>query len=169
MVLLAEEAQVEAWFGPFGDSANLDARQLHCLHGMYHMLRNQFGHIRWNSQMGVSYVIMLWSIWRNCQSRCKIGARIAPNAPQAKKPFWTHPMVLLGEEAKVDAWFGLFGDGANIDARQVHNLHGTYHMLGNQFGRTRWNSQLTCVIWNLASACLETVLVSVQYRCTVCA
>jgi hypothetical protein len=48
MVLLGEEAQVEAWFGLFGDSSNLDARQVHCLHGTYHMLRNQFGHTRWN-------------------------------------------------------------------------------------------------------------------------
>jgi len=22
---------------------------------------------------------------------------------------------------------------------RMHGLHGTYHMLGNQFGRTRWN------------------------------
>jgi hypothetical protein len=25
------------------------------------------------------------------------------------------------------------------------------------------------VMWNLVSVCLETVLVSVQYRCTICA
>ena len=31
--------------------------------------------------------------------------------------FWTHPMVLLGDEAQVDARFGLFGDIANPDAR----------------------------------------------------
>ena len=49
-------------------------------------------------------------------------------------------MLVRGEEAQVEAWFGLFGDGANLDARQVHGLHGTYHMLRNQFGRTRWNS-----------------------------
>ena len=30
MVVLGDEAQVEASFGPFGDSANLDAR---CVHG----------------------------------------------------------------------------------------------------------------------------------------
>jgi len=42
MVLLAEEAQEEARFGLFGDSANLDAR-LHGLHRTYHMLRIQFG------------------------------------------------------------------------------------------------------------------------------
>jgi hypothetical protein len=31
-------------------------------------------------------------------------------------------MVLLGEEAQVDARFGLFGDSANLDARKVHGL-----------------------------------------------
>jgi hypothetical protein len=28
-----------------------------------------------------------------------------------------HPMVLLGDEAQVEALFGLFGDSANLDAR----------------------------------------------------
>jgi hypothetical protein len=28
---------------------------------------------------------------------CKIGARFAPNVPQARKLFWTHMMVLLGD------------------------------------------------------------------------
>ena len=46
-------------------------------------------------------------------------------------------MVLQGEEAHVKARFGLFGDSANLDARQVYGLHGTYHILGNQFGCTR--------------------------------
>jgi hypothetical protein len=31
MVLLSDAAQVEARFGPFGDSVNLDARQVHGL------------------------------------------------------------------------------------------------------------------------------------------
>jgi hypothetical protein len=43
MVLLGDEAQVEPHFGPFGDSANLDARQVHGLHQMYHRLINHFG------------------------------------------------------------------------------------------------------------------------------
>jgi hypothetical protein len=34
-----------------------------------------------------------------------------------QKSFRTHPMVLLGDEAQVDALFGLFGDSANLDAR----------------------------------------------------
>ena len=48
-------------------------------------------------------------------------------------------MVLLGDEAQLEARFGLFGDSANLDARSVHGLHQTYHRLGNHFGRTRWN------------------------------
>ena len=40
-----------------------------------------------------------------------------PNGPQAKKSFWMHLLVLLGEEAQVEARFGLFGDSANLDAR----------------------------------------------------
>jgi hypothetical protein len=33
-----------------------------------------------------------------------------------------HPMILLGDEAQVDALFGLFGDSANLNARLVHVL-----------------------------------------------
>jgi hypothetical protein len=40
---LVDEAQVEARFGPFGDSANLDARLVHGLHRTYHTLGNHFG------------------------------------------------------------------------------------------------------------------------------
>ena len=78
-------------------------------------------------------------------------------------------MVLVVEEAQVEARFDLFGNNANLDARLVHGLHGTYHMLRNQFRRTQWNSLMTCVIWNLALVCLETMLVLVQDMCMVCA
>jgi hypothetical protein len=47
----------------------------------------------------------------------KIGARFGPNVPQAWKSFWTHTMVLLGDEAQVDDHFIPFGDSANLDAR----------------------------------------------------
>jgi hypothetical protein len=40
-------------------------------------------------------------------------------------------MVLLGDEAQVDARLSLFGDSANLDARWVHGLRRTYHTLGN--------------------------------------
>jgi hypothetical protein len=38
----------------------------------------------------------------------------------------------------------------------------------NSFGRTRWNSYVTWVVWNLVLAYVDTMLVSVQHRCMVC-
>ena len=67
-----------------------------------------------------------------------IGARFAPNVQSASKSFGTHPMVLLGDEAQVEALFGPFGDSDNVDARLVHSLRRMYHRLRNHFGRTRW-------------------------------
>jgi hypothetical protein len=43
MVLLGDEAQVEARFDPFGHSANLDPRLVHSLRRMYHNLGHHFG------------------------------------------------------------------------------------------------------------------------------
>ena len=45
-------------------------------------------------------------------------------------------MVLLGDEAQLEARFGLFGDSANLDVRSLHSLRGMYHRLGNHFRRT---------------------------------
>jgi hypothetical protein len=42
-------------------------------------------------------------------------------------------MVLLGDEALVDAWFSSFGDSANFDAREEHGLRRTYHSLRKLF------------------------------------
>ena len=78
-------------------------------------------------------------------------------------------MVLLGDKAQVEAHFGPFGDSANFDARSVHGLRRTYHRLRNHFGRAQWNSYVTWFMLNLISIHLETVLVSLQDRCTVCA
>ena len=78
-------------------------------------------------------------------------------------------MVLLGDKAQLEARFGLFGGSANLAARSVHGLRGTYHRLGNHFGRTQWNCYMTLVMWNLISVYLETMLVLVQPMCTVCA
>ena len=47
MVLLRDEAQLEAHFGPFGDSANLDARSVHGLCRTYHRIEKSF----WTHQM----------------------------------------------------------------------------------------------------------------------
>ena len=45
-----------------------------------------------------------------------------PNVLSAQKLFWMHLMLLLGDEAQAEVRFGPFGDGANIDAREVHGL-----------------------------------------------
>jgi hypothetical protein len=62
-------------------------------------------------------------------------------------------MVLLGDEAQVDARFGQFGDSANLDARLVHDLRQTYHRLK----------------WMLVLVCLDIVLTLTQDRSMVCA
>jgi hypothetical protein len=49
MGLLGDESQVEARFGPFGDSATLDASLVLGLRRMYHRLRNSIGGTRLNS------------------------------------------------------------------------------------------------------------------------
>ena len=48
------------------------------------------------------------------QDRCTVCAK---RTIGSEKSFWTHPMVLLDDEAQVDACFSLFGDSANLDAR----------------------------------------------------
>jgi hypothetical protein len=55
-------------------------------------------------------------------------------------------MVLLGDDAQVDAHFGPYGDSANLD-----------------------EDRCTWVMCNLISVHLEIMLVSVQGWCTVCA
>ena len=46
-----------------------------------------------------------------------ICAWFATNVPYAQESFGTLPMVLQGDEAQVEARFGLFGDSGNLDAR----------------------------------------------------
>ena len=41
-------------------------------------------------------------------------------------------MVLLGDEAQLEARFGPFGHSVNLDARSVPGLRRTYHRLGNR-------------------------------------
>jgi hypothetical protein len=36
--------------------------------------------------------------------------------------FWTHPIVLLGHEAQVEAHLSLFAGSNDLDARQVNGL-----------------------------------------------
>jgi hypothetical protein len=49
MGLLGDKAQMEARFGPFGDSSILDARLVHGLRQTYLRLGNSIGGTRWNS------------------------------------------------------------------------------------------------------------------------
>jgi hypothetical protein len=49
MVLLGDVGQVDAHFGPFGDSGNLHARLVHGLRRMYLGHGNLFGYTRWYS------------------------------------------------------------------------------------------------------------------------
>jgi hypothetical protein len=49
MELLGDVGPMEARFGPFGDSANLDTRNVHRLRRMYQWLENGFGRTQWNS------------------------------------------------------------------------------------------------------------------------
>jgi hypothetical protein len=76
-------------------------------------------------------------------------------------------MVLIDDEAQVEARFCPFGDSANLDARWLHCVRRTYHRLGNHFGRTRSNIYVTWVMWIIVLDRLETELASVQDRCTV--
>jgi hypothetical protein len=51
-----------------------------------------------------------------------------------------HLMILLGDEAQVEAGLSPFGDSGNLDARKVRDLCRMYHRLESRVGRTRWNS-----------------------------
>jgi hypothetical protein len=80
------------------------------------------------------------SVLKRCSCRCKIGAWLALNVPQAPKSFWTHSMVLLGDEVQVEADFSPFADSANLNAILVHCLRQTYHRLIKSFDLIRWKS-----------------------------
>jgi hypothetical protein len=79
MVHLGDVAQLEARFGLFRDSANLDARSGHCLRRTYHRLRNHFRFTRWNFKL-------TWVMWSHVsvrlemvlvseQDRCTVSAK----------------------------------------------------------------------------------------------
>ena len=62
----------------------------------------------------------------------------------------------------MEARFSPFGDSANLDARKVHGLC-------QNTTCSKIISWMTWVLWNLVLVHLETVLVSVQDWCLVCA
>jgi hypothetical protein len=63
--LLGDEAQVEARFCLFGDSATLGARLVHGLCRTYHRLIYSFGCTQWNS-------IVTWVVWNPILARLDI-------------------------------------------------------------------------------------------------
>ena len=64
--------------------------------------------VTWNLVL-VSLEVVLVSV----QDRCTVCAKRTIGS----ETFWTHPMVLLRDEAQVEAHFGPFRDSANLDAR----------------------------------------------------
>ena len=57
--------------------------------------------------------IRLETMLVSVQDRCMVCAKHTT----AQKSFWTLQMVLLGDEAQVEACFGPFGDSANLNSR----------------------------------------------------
>ena len=84
--------------------------------------------------VSVRLEIVLVSVQDRCTVCAKrtIGLDIIFNAP----------MVLLVDEAQLEARFSPCGDSFNLDARLVRGLRRMYNRLGDRFGRTRWNSLL---------------------------
>jgi hypothetical protein len=78
-------------------------------------------------------------------------------------------MVLLCDLSQVEGRIDPVGDNVNLDARSVHGLCWMYHRVRNHFGCTRWYTYVTWIKLKLISVHLETVLMSTQDRCTVCA
>ena len=94
---------------------------------------------------------MMWVKWNlasfrldtlsvSVQDRCMVCARYTIGL----QTFWTHPMEFLGDVGHVEYHFFLFGDSVGV-------------------------GEVTWVMWNLTSFRLETMLVSVQDGCMVCA
>jgi hypothetical protein len=114
MALLGDEAQMEACFGPFGDSANLlQDRCTVCAEstiGSEIILGAPDGTTRWCGSWESHFsllVIVLVSVQDRsivCAKRT-IASEIVLHAPD----------VLLGDEAQVEAHFCLIWDSANLD------------------------------------------------------
>jgi hypothetical protein len=57
--------------------------------------------------------VLLW-----VQYRCRVCAERSIGSEFV----WTCPAILLGDGAQVEAFFSLFGDSGNLDARKVRGL-----------------------------------------------
>ena len=151
MELLDDVCHIESHFGLFGESVSFGTIQVHGLCLMHHRLRNHFGHAMVLLGKGAQVEVLFGPFGDSVNLHARyIGAQFAWNIPYDRKSIQMHPMELLNDMCHMESRFGLFEDNVSFDARQVHSLRGMYHMLENQFGRTRWNSQMTCVIWNVS-------------------
>ena len=56
-------------------------------------------------------LVRLETVLTLTQDRCTVCGKHT----MALNSFWMHQTVLLGDEAQVEARFGLFGDSANLD------------------------------------------------------
>jgi hypothetical protein len=116
MELLDDEAQVEASFGPFGDSANLDAWYVHCLRRTYYRIRNHFRCTRWCSkvmrlrQKLISVYLEIVLILT--QDRCTVSAEHTIGS----KIILDAPNELLGDLGLVESHFSLFRDNVTDGA-----------------------------------------------------
>ena len=82
---------MEAHFSLFGDSVNLDGRQVHGLRQMHYRLRNHFGFTRWYSDVAwvkwIHVLVQLEIVLVSTQDRstvcveCTIGSEISSDAP----------------------------------------------------------------------------------------
>ena len=63
-------------------------------------------------------LVRLEAVFESVQDRCTVCAKRTIGS----ETFWTHPMVLLGDGAQVEAPFGPFGDIANPDPRYLHGF-----------------------------------------------
>jgi hypothetical protein len=164
MVLLGDIGQVEARFGPFGDSINLDERQVHGLSQMYNGHGNLFRHTRWyflvtlvKWKLASDHLeIVLISMQDRCTvcAECTICFEIALGTPDGN-PGWL-------DQAKDHISF--FGDSVNLDARYVHGLRRAYHRFRNHFGCNRWYSYVAWAKWKLILQHLE-----IESRCKISA
>jgi hypothetical protein len=85
------------------------------------------------------------------------------------KSFLAHPMVLLGDVCHVKVRVGPFGDSVSLGTRLVYGLHRMYNGHENLSRHTRWYFLVTLVKWKLILDCSGIILISTQYRGTVCA
>jgi hypothetical protein len=79
-----------------------------------------------------------------------------------------HPTILFGDEPQVEACLSSFGDSGNHIARKGARFVSNVPSARKSCGIHLMELLGEWVMWNLISVRLETVLVLVQYWCTVC-